>query len=48
VAISFLLHKLPFVQGITSSRELGAAVSQAILEELEQRQSDQLQLVENA
>ena len=30
-AISFLLHKLPFVQGITSSRDIGNIVSQAIL-----------------
>jgi uncharacterized NAD(P)/FAD-binding protein YdhS len=35
VAISFLLHKLPFVQGITSSRELGDVVSQAILADLQ-------------
>jgi uncharacterized NAD(P)/FAD-binding protein YdhS len=31
-AISFLLHKLPFVQGITSSRDIGEVVSKAILE----------------
>ncbi|MGV8938226.1 MAG: FAD/NAD(P)-binding protein [Allorhizobium sp.] len=36
-AISFLLHKLPFVQGITSAAEIGAVVSSAILEEVEQK-----------
>ncbi|MCO5734192.1 FAD/NAD(P)-binding protein [Rhizobium sp. SSA_523] len=30
-SISFLLHKLPFVQGITSARDIGAIISQAIL-----------------
>lgn len=30
-AISFLLHKLPFVQGITSARDIGKIVSEAIL-----------------
>jgi uncharacterized NAD(P)/FAD-binding protein YdhS len=35
IAISFLLHKLPFIQGITSSSELGDIVSKAILEELD-------------
>jgi uncharacterized NAD(P)/FAD-binding protein YdhS len=30
-AISFLLHKLPFVQGLTSSKEIGDIVSSAIL-----------------
>ncbi len=30
-AISFLLHKLPFVQGITSANDIGAVVSAAIL-----------------
>ena len=34
-AISFLLHKLPFVQGITSSYEIGVIVSKAILENVE-------------
>lgn len=33
-AISFLLHKLPFVQGITSSHEIGTTVSRAILEQI--------------
>lgn len=32
-AISFLLHKMPFVQGITSSHEIGSMVSAAILDE---------------
>ena len=48
VAISFLLHKLPFVQGINSSRDLGTAVSLTIVEDLEERKSDQLQFVESA
>ncbi|WFS04468.1 FAD/NAD(P)-binding protein [Rhizobium tumorigenes] len=30
-AISFLLHKLPFVQGITSANDIGGVVSAAIL-----------------
>ena len=30
-AISFLLHKLPFVQGLTSAKEIGEIVSRAIL-----------------
>jgi uncharacterized NAD(P)/FAD-binding protein YdhS len=34
-AISFLLHKLPFVQGITSSHEIGQIVSRAILDDVE-------------
>jgi uncharacterized NAD(P)/FAD-binding protein YdhS len=33
-AISFLLHKLPFVQGITSAREIAEIVSKAILENI--------------
>jgi uncharacterized NAD(P)/FAD-binding protein YdhS len=32
-AISFLLHKLPFVQGITSAHEIGDIVAAAILED---------------
>ena len=31
VSVPFLLHKLPFVQGITSSHELGKRVARAIL-----------------
>ncbi len=34
-SIAFLLHKLPFVQGITSARDIGYTVSQAILETTE-------------
>ncbi|ESQ79432.1 hypothetical protein AEYBE204_10520 [Asticcacaulis sp. YBE204] len=34
VAISFLLHKLPFVQGITSANEIGGIVARAILEDV--------------
>lgn len=34
-AISFLLHTLPFVQGITSAADIGAVVSAAILEEID-------------
>lgn len=34
-AIAFLLHKLPFVQGITSAHEIGGIVSKAILREAE-------------
>lgn len=34
-AISFLLHKLPFVQGITSAHDIGKVVSAAILEDVE-------------
>lgn len=33
-AIAFLLHKEPFVQGITSAYEIGEAVAEAIIEEL--------------
>lgn len=32
-SISFLLHKLPFVQGITSARDIGETVARAIIEE---------------
>lgn len=31
-SIAFLLHKLPFVQGITSARDIGETISNAILE----------------
>ena len=34
-AISFLLHKMPFVQGITSAHEIGQIVSKAILKEID-------------
>jgi uncharacterized NAD(P)/FAD-binding protein YdhS len=33
-AISFLLHKMPFVQGLTSSHQIGGIVSRAIIEEI--------------
>ncbi len=33
-SISFLLHKLPFVQGITSARDIGETISGAILAEI--------------
>lgn len=34
-AISFLLHKMPFVQGITSAHEIGSIVSKAIRRTIE-------------
>lgn len=34
VSIPFLLHKLPFVQGITSAEELGRLVANAILDDV--------------
>jgi hypothetical protein len=37
-AISFLLHKMPFVQGNTSAHEIGGIVSRAILEDIEAEQ----------
>lgn len=37
VSIPFLLHKLPFVQGITSAEELGSLVAAAILEDVKRR-----------
>ncbi|MET0675469.1 MAG: FAD/NAD(P)-binding protein [Bradyrhizobium sp.] len=39
-AISFLLHKLPFVQGITSAHQIGEIVSKAILEDIESGQGE--------
>jgi uncharacterized NAD(P)/FAD-binding protein YdhS len=39
-AISFLLHKLPFVQGITSAHEIGDIVSRAILSDIKVDQRD--------
>jgi hypothetical protein len=33
-AISFLLHKMPFVQGITSSHEIGGIASKAIIKQI--------------
>jgi uncharacterized NAD(P)/FAD-binding protein YdhS len=35
VSIPFLLHKLPFVQGITSAKDLGQVVAAAILADIE-------------
>jgi hypothetical protein len=32
-AIAFLLHKMPFVQGITSAHEIGSIVSRSIIEQ---------------
>jgi uncharacterized NAD(P)/FAD-binding protein YdhS len=43
-AISFLLHKHPFVQGITSAWEIGETVSEAILESISPRHESPLQL----
>ncbi|WP_275784201.1 FAD/NAD(P)-binding protein [Pararhizobium gei] len=34
VSIPFLLHKLPFVQGITSAEELGSRVAKSILDDV--------------
>ena len=43
-AISFLLHKRPFVQGITSAHEIGSIVSKTILKELEPSGETRFQL----
>lgn len=43
-AISFLLHKLPFVQGITSSEEIGKVVAAAILEDCAASTKDSVHL----
>ncbi len=32
-SIAFLLHKLPFVQGLTSARDIGETIAQAILDD---------------
>jgi hypothetical protein len=42
-AISFLLHKLPFVQGITSAEEIGGIVSKAIVDDV--TANNRLQLI---
>jgi hypothetical protein len=42
-AISFLLHKLPFVQGITSAEEIGGIVSKAIVDDV--KANNMLQLI---
>ena len=36
VSVPFLLHKLPFIQGITSARDMGEIVSRAIIRATEQ------------
>jgi len=36
VSVPFLLHKLPFIQGITSARDMGDIVSSAIVRSVEQ------------
>jgi uncharacterized NAD(P)/FAD-binding protein YdhS len=41
-AISFLLHKMPFVQGITSSHEIGGIVSKAIIDYIDANESGTL------
>jgi len=43
-AISFLLHKLPFVQGITSAHDIGRTVSAAILDDIEQDSAGKFQM----
>ncbi|MDW5317178.1 FAD/NAD(P)-binding protein [Rhizobium sp. PL01] len=43
-AISFLLHKLPFVQGITSAHDIGVVVSAAILSDIEQANAGRFQM----
>ncbi|MET0359556.1 MAG: hypothetical protein ABW055_08975, partial [Pararhizobium sp.] len=40
VSIAFLLHKLPFIQGITSAHELGGIVSSAILRDIGGERTD--------
>ncbi len=47
-AISFLLHKMPFVQGITSSHEIGGIVSKAILEDIGPRQDEPMRKLDVA
>lgn len=41
-AIPFLLHKMPFVQGITSSHEIGEIVSRAIIDDIAMSAGDGL------
>jgi len=47
-AISFLLHKLPFVQGITSAHEIGEVVSKAILDEAKSDRGESVLVLESA
>ncbi|MBO3758651.1 FAD/NAD(P)-binding protein [Ciceribacter sp. L1K22] len=42
-AIPFLLHKQPFVQGITSAAEIGEAVSEAIIDDIHSDRGGMLQ-----
>lgn len=44
VAIPFLLHKHPFVQGITSAAELGETAAEAILEDINKTSSPMILL----
>lgn len=37
-SIAFLLHKLPFVQGITSARDIGETISAAICDEISRQE----------
>jgi uncharacterized NAD(P)/FAD-binding protein YdhS len=43
-AISFLLHKMPFVQGITSAAEIGETVAEAILADVEHQPHGMIQI----
>ncbi|WP_445489126.1 FAD/NAD(P)-binding protein [Rhodopseudomonas sp. RCAM05734] len=47
-AISFLLHKLPFVQGITSAHEIGEVVSKAILDDVSADQREPALMLDDA
>ena len=47
-AISFLLHKMPFVQGITSANEIGGIVSKAIINHIEALEGSALLKLEKA
>jgi hypothetical protein len=40
VSIPFLLHKLPFVQGITSAADLGEVVARAIIKDVQRSDPD--------
>jgi hypothetical protein len=43
-AIAFLLHKEPFVQGITSARDIGETVGRAILKDISQAETPLFQI----
>jgi hypothetical protein len=47
-AISFLVHKMPFVQGITSSCEIGGIVSKAINDDISALESGALSKLDHA